>query len=291
MSNSAYTNYSAKPKNAGILLLCTNQGSVNTALAGRNFTLEEMDADSVLENLDSSRPGTAGTNAADQQDTGGIAGYSSGIIQSCANSGSVGYAHVGYNVGGVAGRQSGFLSDCSNSGYILGRKDVGGIVGQSEPDVLISDSSALSDIRAASDRLSDLVDQAISHTDQSTADISARLNAIGSYADSVRDDAQELLGRTEDLLDANIGAVNGLSVSITGTLDRIFSAMDDLSDSASEVARLLSVSVDKIKDAVDYLRQTGPVTLIPADDAYRAAGDLPESERMGCHPHRHRSGR
>ena len=121
--------------------------------------------------------------------TGGVAGKNAGILLSCTNIGPVGYAHVGYNVGSVAGRQSGFLPDCSNSGHILGRKDVGGVVGQSEPDVLISDSSVLSDIRAASDQLSVLVDQAIGHTDQSTAGISARLSAIGSYADSVRNDA------------------------------------------------------------------------------------------------------
>lgn len=39
-------------------------------------------------------------------DIGGIAGRSSGLILSCANTGSIGYAHVGYNVGGVVGRQS-----------------------------------------------------------------------------------------------------------------------------------------------------------------------------------------
>ena len=49
--------------------------------------------------------------------------------------GAVGYAHVGYNIGGIVGRQSGYLSSCTNSGTILGRKDVGGIAGQLEPEV------------------------------------------------------------------------------------------------------------------------------------------------------------
>ena len=55
-------------------------------------------------------------------DIGGVAGYSSGIIQSCTNSGSVGYDHVGYNIGGIVGRQSGYLDGCANSGDILGRR-------------------------------------------------------------------------------------------------------------------------------------------------------------------------
>ena len=245
-------------KNAGILLSCTNRGSVNTALTDQDFTLEELDAGSVLEGPDGSRPGTVGTNTADRQDTGGIAGYSSGIIQSCTNSGLVGYAHVGYNVGGVAGRQTGLLSDCSNSGHILGRKDVGGIVGQSEPDVLISDSSVLSDIRAASDRLSNLVDQAISHADSASDDISTRLSEVGSRADSTRDDAQDLLKRTEDLLDANIGAVNDLSVTLVGALDRISPALDDLSDAADKLAELaegLEPVMDRLAEASGDGRQ------------------------------------
>ena len=260
-------------KNEGVLLGCTNRGSINIAL--EDFTLEELDAGSVLENLDSSRPGTAGAGAADRQDTGGIAGWSGGIIQSCSNSGSVGYAHVGYNVGGIVGRQTGLLSDCSNSGHILGRKDVGGIVGQSEPDVLISDSSALSDIRAASDRLSGLVDQAISHADRSAGDISARLSEIGNRADSTRDDAQDLLDRTGDLLDANISAVNDLSVTLTGALDRISPAMDSLSDAADQLAEL----TEGLKPVMDRLAEASGGGRQLANDLGRSLGSLQTAVR------------
>ena len=37
-------------------------------------------------------------------DTGGITGFSSGLLQGCKNVGEIGYPHVGYNVGGIAGR-------------------------------------------------------------------------------------------------------------------------------------------------------------------------------------------
>lgn len=59
--------------------------------------------------------------------SGGITGFSTGVLQSCKNTGPVGYEHVGYNVGGIAGRQSGYLNGCTNQGVILGRKDVGGL--------------------------------------------------------------------------------------------------------------------------------------------------------------------
>lgn len=261
-------------KNAGVLLSCVNRGSVNTAL--EDFTPEELDAGSVLENPDSSRPGTASINAAGWQDTGGIAGYSSGVIQSCSNLGPVGYAHVGYNVGGVAGRQTGRLSGCSNSGRILGRKDVGGIAGQSEPDILISDSSALDDIRAASDRLSRLVDQAIGHAERSSGDISARLSAVGGYADSARDSTRELLDRTETLLDANIGAVNDLSVSITGALDRVSPALGDLSDAAGKLAELTV----ELEPVMDRLAQASGGGRQLADDLGRAVNSLQTAVRQ-----------
>ena len=51
-------------------------------------------------------------------DIGGIAGFSSGTLQSCVNTGAVGYAHEGYNIGGIVGQQSGYLNGCTNSGMI-----------------------------------------------------------------------------------------------------------------------------------------------------------------------------
>lgn len=263
-------------KNDGIILSCTNLGSINIALSDGNITLEELDPDSILEDLDVSRPGTSGTNSSGQQDTGGIAGYSSGVIQSCTNSGPVGYAHVGYNVGGVAGRQTGLLSGCTNSARIQGRKDVGGIVGQSEPDILIFGSGVLSDIRSASDRLSSLVDQAVSHAELYTGNISERLSEVGSHAGNARDDAQNLLDRTGDLLDGNIDAVNDLSVSVTGALDRISPAMDGLSDAAGKMAELaedLEPVMDSLADASDGGQQL-------ADDLRRAMESLQTAVRQ-----------
>lgn len=69
---------------------------------------------------------------------GGIAGLSRGTIRGCTNSGAVGYQHVGYNMGGIAGMQSGEISNCTNNAPIQGRKDVGGIVGQFEPNTSLT---------------------------------------------------------------------------------------------------------------------------------------------------------
>lgn len=99
------------------MILCKNAGQVNTTEIKVSPELTELELG--LNGTDS----LAGSMTC--ADIGGIAGYSSGIIQSCENSGSIGYEHMYYNVGGIVGRQSGYLDGCENTGTVLGRKDGG----------------------------------------------------------------------------------------------------------------------------------------------------------------------
>ena len=112
-------------QNYGAVIQCRNSGSINTTEVDAELDLDAINREQL----------NAAENVPVCTDVGGVAGYSSGIIQSCTNSGSVGYDHVGYNIGGIVGRQSGYLDGCANSGDILGRKDVGGVAGQLEPEV------------------------------------------------------------------------------------------------------------------------------------------------------------
>ena len=113
-------------QNAGTLLRCENRAAVNTTVTEEDITAAELEElESTLYRL---LKREEVTETAVTTDTGGIAGFSTGVIQSCTNRGSVGYAHVGYNVGGIAGRQNGYLASCDNQGSVQGRKDVGGIV-------------------------------------------------------------------------------------------------------------------------------------------------------------------
>ncbi len=119
----------------GLIAGCSNTAAVNTTISETALQLEDLrlTAMNAMEL----------TNADDEDvvsDSGGIAGFSKGVVQNCQNSGTVGYPHFGYNVGGIAGRQSGFLTDCENRGSVFGRKDVGGIVGQMEPYLILKES-------------------------------------------------------------------------------------------------------------------------------------------------------
>ena len=89
--------------NCGSLVSCRSSASVNTESVDPTINPKDIRLDFSMDfsktaNLDDSDAAS---------DTGGIAGYSSGTITSCVNSGSVGYPHIGYNLGGIVGRSCG----------------------------------------------------------------------------------------------------------------------------------------------------------------------------------------
>lgn len=117
---------------------CKNDADVNTDITVGGLELNDINLNSVT--------GINLTSAQDTDvvsDTGGIVGYSSGIVSECRNYGKIGYPHYGYNVGGIAGRQCGYVNACENRGTVNGRKDVAGIVGQMEPYLLLKDTASL----------------------------------------------------------------------------------------------------------------------------------------------------
>ncbi len=124
----------------GLIDGCRSEAKVNTTISEAELQLEDLRVSSLN--------AVELTNAEDENvvsDSGGIVGFSKGVVQNCSNEGTVGYPHFGYNVGGIAGRQSGYLTGCENRGEVYGRKDVGGIVGQMEPYLLLKESVNLLD--------------------------------------------------------------------------------------------------------------------------------------------------
>ena len=123
-----------------------------------------------------------------RSDTGGIAGYSDGSVILCRNNGTVGYPQVGYNVGGIVGRSDGHLLNCTNNANVFGRKDIGGIVGQAEPDV--STNVTASTAAALSNELSVLetgVRSLESHAEETDAQLRNRIESISGYVDNAKD--------------------------------------------------------------------------------------------------------
>lgn len=259
----------AAGRNLGALLQCENGASVNTATPDEDAAVDMDSLTLSLEGEDRSEDEDDGGFLKSHSDTGGIAGYSSGLIYSCLNTGAVGYPHVGYNVGGVAGRQSGHLSGCTNRGPVYGRKDVGGVIGQAEPDVALSaDGGTLDRLRRELDTLNSLINQALNRSEGNGDNVSARLSAMGLTTDEAREHTEDLLDRLAGFTDENITSINSLSASVTKALGDLTPALEELSDVSGRTETLAA----RLEDALDALGDAAEGGADVSADASLAAG-------------------
>ena len=236
-------------RSLGLLLKCENSAGVNLTQTETPVDLLNADAGTALEERAAADDETYHLLSG-CSDTGGIVGWSGGVVQSCVNNGAVGYPHVGYNTGGIAGRQSGYLAGCVNNGTINGRKDVGGIVGQAEPFLLIDPrEDSLERLRGELDALDRLIDRAINDAQRTGDDISSLLESMGGFTDDARDSSQQMLDHITDFADDNIGSANTLVADLTNALDKMAPALDDLSSVGGRLEELSA----QLKSAMDPL--------------------------------------
>ena len=159
----------------GLIQNCTNEASVNTVITEGQLEVDEINFASIADAFNF----VTAEDSDVVSDTGGIVGFSKGILSYCENNGKIGYPHYGYNVGGIAGRQSGYLSSCVNRGEIYGKKDIGGIIGQMEPYFVLKETHALAD---ELNYLTALLSQTIANLRDSADNIGAALTIMQSYA-------------------------------------------------------------------------------------------------------------
>ncbi|MGN0298006.1 MAG: hypothetical protein ACI4C1_02285 [Lachnospiraceae bacterium] len=175
--------------NLGIVGECQNNAYVNTSSVDTTISPEDIDIDfsmdvSKLYSMDTS------TSASD---TGGIAGYSSGIVSNCTNNAPIGYPHIGYNVGGIIGRNCGYIHSCENNKNVFGRKDVGGIVGQMEPYIAQNiTESTLAKLEQQLNELNVMLDTVLNDANGGVGTVTARLNRIADYMDSAAGAASDI---------------------------------------------------------------------------------------------------
>lgn len=237
-------------QNGGSIIRCANSGSINTT---------EVDAELNLDNLNQEQLNAA-ENVPVCTDIGGITGFSSGILQSCVNTGAVGYAHVGYNIGGITGRQSGYLNGCTNSGTILGRKDVGGIAGQLVPEVrLLYNKGQLGDLLDELDVLRSLIDQTGDDVRGASDEISERMQAISDRAAEAQEAIGDFADSAADWANENMDEINDLSARLSWLIDQLTPVLDDASglmDLAEDLADQLEEVLDEAGQTSDLGEQT-----------------------------------
>lgn len=235
-------------QNEGVIFSCRNEAAVNTEVPDEEDSLESI-SDTLYRlwktyDRQESHPSMT--------DTGGIAGYSTGIIKNSTNIADVGYPHVGYNVGGIVGRQCGYVGFCGNQGHIYGRKDVGGIAGQMAPDVsLLYENSTISEIRKELNQLDVLLDQLLTDGQNSGDIVSARVRQISSYVDEARASAEWMGDYMVDYANEGIGQINDLSATMNSYMERLRPIREGMDTALEKVHRgmdRLEVLQDKIQD-------------------------------------------
>lgn len=234
-------------KNHGSVSFCTNQAGIND-----NSAWVEEDDDMGVGIFHSIHVSESETELYSGVDTGGIAGYSDGIITRCSNYGIVGYEHTGYNVGGIAGRQAGVISLCTNNGSVYGRKDVGGIVGQMEPYIEVDEAESL---RNAVNKLHDLIDDTIDDMQDGKNVLKADFDSLGTYGDAALQSGDALAGQMTDFVDGNIAGAQ----AVVGRMEHITKQMPDILNQVSNAGNGFSRLNDVMKKLIEDLDILGKV--------------------------------
>ena len=258
-------------RNEGVVSGCRNDAYVNisgadpgVAEAG-DFDLDLSERFLTLQSLDVVNIIT---------DTGGVAGYSSGMILSSENHGAVGYPHVGYNTGGIVGRTSGYVDNCVNDGAVYGRRDVGGIAGQAEPYIELQLSAdRVETLRGELNRLQQLVDNAADNAADSAGDISALLSKAGDAAQSAVDNCRVLERYTMDYAGDTITEINRGGEILADAMDRLEPITNEVTGLSQELADALR----QLESALEQIAASEPYLSTTFDELRQASGSFSEA--------------
>lgn len=208
--------------NLGKITSCQNNISVNTVSVDPSLNLADIDVESILDASKITSVDTTDTS----MDTGGIAGYSSGVIEYCTNNSTVGYQHIGYNVGGIVGRSCGYIRECENKAEVYGRKDVGGIAGQIEPYISRElSANTLSDLQQQLNSLSSMLDNVMNDASASIGTVTVRMNSIADYMNSAASAAD--------------------TITTTGTIDGIVTGSGQIDNNGNITVSPPQIEIEK----------------------------------------------
>ena len=221
-------------ENKGVVRRCTNYAELNTKSVQNSVDLEDVTLDSLINT----------ENAGTTTDIGGIAGGNSGVIRGCINKGLVGYQKMGYNIGGIVGTQNGFVVDCENYGQVHGRKEIGGIVGHTEPNIVLKyDKDSLQILDGQLDELNTSVDEMEGSIQNSNDDVNSQLKGMEENVNNADEALDTLLNamNPENKIDSDkiTAAGSNLGDSLKSLYDQSVSLQGTLDTSSKETSKQL----------------------------------------------------
>lgn len=260
--------------NSGNIVQSINAASVNTTNEEKKHGLEDIDL-STLTDVDSyTKKSSSSDETSSATDTGGIAGYSTGTIFSCENSGSIGYPHVGYNIGGIAGRSSGLIINCNNYGQLNGRKDIGGIAGQMEPYLVVNiNPDNMDELKDELEKLTNLIDTAINETNDDSLAINSTVESASGYLQSATDSADNIQQKLTDYGDHVTSEIDRTSAVISDAIERL----DKITGLIPDATNSLSTGSDRLSEAFDGLSGTQKYTDDSVDKLKKLSDSIKEA--------------
>ncbi len=246
--------------NEGTIEKSTNKGFVNTSKDQINSSeISSLKEISSIHNIDTNFLSDRKNADLDIFScAGGIAGKNTGYIKNCINKGNVGYAHIGYNVGGIAGLTNGLIHQCKNQGSVDGRKNIGGIAGQFEPDVDIEyGSSSIDSLYNESKKTIDLLRKLNAKADESVQknlNTGEKINTSSKNTeDYVKDTATEINKFTKeqmDVIDASFNSIIENNIALTSDVEKHSNLIIDDSEKVSDN---LNAIIDETNDTLERI--------------------------------------
>lgn len=231
-------------ENFGIIRNCSNLSKINTTAYENSVEFSNVTLDSI----------TSSESAVTTTDIGGITGSNKGILRSCENHGNIGYQHIGYNIGGIAGSQSGYITDCSNYSNVLGRKEIGGIVGQMEPATTVNyDADTLQILEGQINRLSVLTDRAVTNTQNNTNISDEDLDTLSGELDIARS-ALDVLSSPGIMADPD--RMIAAQSTLAGSLSNILATSDKIAHENQETSDVLNNDMQEITKQAGKISST-----------------------------------
>ncbi len=259
-------------QNFGVITNCLNHANVNTTAITNKKSLSDIEPDGDMD-LSAIR---STENLSITTDTGGIAGYSKGKINSCKNDGTIGYQHVGYNTGGICGRQAGIISDCENNGTVYGRKDVGGICGQAEPYIVQAYSKdALQQLNDTLRSTQSTISKTINRSDH---EITNTLNNINNQLDNVTNAADAMTDNALDYADTVISDTNDLLRRVSRSLDYMEKGLQRISTATVKLGSGIVELEEAGESLLKYLREVSAA--IKKNETDSDQPDSPDKENV-----------
>lgn len=237
-------------ENYGVIRNCSNLTKINTTVEENNVEISDITLDSL----------TSSESAVTATDIGGITGSNNGIIRNCENHGSIGYQHIGYNIGGISGSSIGYITNCTNYAYILGRKEVGGIVGQMEPaSTLDFDADTFQILEKQFNTMSVLADKASDNAEKNSNVSDTDLKTLSNELSNAKQ-ALDKLQSSDGTYDPD--QILAAQSSLAGSLSKILETSENIANKNQNTSSSLN------KDLEDIAKQAGKIssTLSNASD-------------------------